>query len=533
MAATPPHLRHTICFLSDFFFPNMGGVEMHIWYLSQCLIRLGHKVIVITHAYGRRQGIRYMTGGLKVYYLPLAVPYDQVIFPTLYAFFPLFRNILIREGVSLVHGHQSTSSLTNECILYARTMGYPVCYTEHSLFGLDDAASMLINKVLEVILSDVDHVICVSEACRRNLILRTLIHPKYVSKITNAVDGSKFIPDPSKRYPRDTVNIVLLSRLVHRKGIALLALVIPMICDRFSHVHFIIGGDGPLRVLLDRMCERHSLHHRVELLGTVAHSDVRDVLVRGHIFLNCSLTESFCMALLEAASCGLLVVSTEVGGIPEVLPAPMVILAKPEPAAVVEAIACALARTAAHGCTTANAHEMHQSLRGLYSWPEIARQTERVYDAVAEMRKRDGPQRDYLTPRLARYAAAGPLAGLIACFLAASLYVLWCACEVCAPAAEIERCPPDLPWGSSVELSAASSAGAGLGVGVGAGAGAGAGAGIWVGRREEVGNPKEYLESTLSVCVRNPNPTPVPSPNPSPSPHLCLRACGPSPAAHC
>jgi hypothetical protein len=46
----------------------MGGVEMHIWSLSQHLIRLGHKVIVITHAYENRKGVRYMPGPLKVYY---------------------------------------------------------------------------------------------------------------------------------------------------------------------------------------------------------------------------------------------------------------------------------------------------------------------------------------------------------------------------------------------------------------------------------------------------------------------------------
>jgi hypothetical protein len=30
--------------VSDFFFPNFGGVESHIYYLSQCLLKLGHKV---------------------------------------------------------------------------------------------------------------------------------------------------------------------------------------------------------------------------------------------------------------------------------------------------------------------------------------------------------------------------------------------------------------------------------------------------------------------------------------------------------
>ena len=55
--------------VSDFFFPNIGGVESHIYQLSQCLLSLGHKVIVVTHAYGERCGVRYLTGGLKVSYV--------------------------------------------------------------------------------------------------------------------------------------------------------------------------------------------------------------------------------------------------------------------------------------------------------------------------------------------------------------------------------------------------------------------------------------------------------------------------------
>ena len=53
--------------------------------------------------------------------------------------------------------------------------------------------------------------------------------------------------------------------------------------------------------------------------------------MRGHIFLNTSLTEAFCIAIVEAASCGLLVVSTDVGGVTEVLPLDMIFLSKPNP----------------------------------------------------------------------------------------------------------------------------------------------------------------------------------------------------------
>jgi len=48
---------------------------------------------------------------------------------------------------------------------------------------------------------------------------------------------------------------------------------------------------------------------RLHAAHPAAAQQVRNVLVRGRIFLNCSLTEAFCIAILEAASCGLLVVS--------------------------------------------------------------------------------------------------------------------------------------------------------------------------------------------------------------------------------
>lgn len=62
---------------SDFFYPNMGGVEEHIFNLSQCLLMKGYKVIVLTHSYQDRVGIRYMTNGLKVN-LKLCLSYNTL-----------------------------------------------------------------------------------------------------------------------------------------------------------------------------------------------------------------------------------------------------------------------------------------------------------------------------------------------------------------------------------------------------------------------------------------------------------------------
>jgi phosphatidylinositol glycan class A protein len=41
-------------------------------------------------------------------------------------------------------------------------MGIKACFTDHSLFGFADTSSILTNKLLKFALSDIDHVICVS-----------------------------------------------------------------------------------------------------------------------------------------------------------------------------------------------------------------------------------------------------------------------------------------------------------------------------------------------------------------------------------
>lgn len=64
----------------------------------------------------------------------------------------------------------------------------------------------------------------------------------------------------------------------------------------FAKVRFIVGGDGPKRVRLEEMREKHSLQDRVDMLGAVPHNKVRSVLITGHIFLNrCEIFKCYCL----------------------------------------------------------------------------------------------------------------------------------------------------------------------------------------------------------------------------------------------
>jgi len=235
--------------------------------------------------------------------------------------------------VEIINGHQATAVMQLAAIRSGQSMGIKTVYTDHSLFGFADAASVHINKVLKWHLAMADAAICVSHCNRDNLALRSAINPKKIYVVPNSVNTEAFTPDASKRHPKGTINIVFIARLTFRKGVDLLVDVIPEVLRKYPTVHFIIGGDGPKMTLIKEMRDKYNIADKVELLGGLNHSEVRDVLCRGHIFLNTSLTEAFCIAILEAASCGLLCVSTNVGGIPEVLPPNMVYLApaKPKP----------------------------------------------------------------------------------------------------------------------------------------------------------------------------------------------------------
>lgn len=178
---------------------------------------------------------------------------------TLYGTLPLLRNILIRENIHIVHTHAATSTFGNEALMHARTMGYKTVFTDHSLFGFNDAACFHVNKILKFFLSEVDHVVSVSNTSKENLTLRASLNPNIISVIPNAVDCSQFKPDPSKRNPPNTINIVMIGRLTFRKGIDLLVDVIPEICKRFPEAYFIIGGDGPKSKVLEDMIRKHSL----------------------------------------------------------------------------------------------------------------------------------------------------------------------------------------------------------------------------------------------------------------------------------
>lgn len=365
-----------IAMVSDFFYPATGGVETHIRYLSGELAKLGHKVVVVTHRAGDLVGLRAIDG-LRVYFLDIPVIYRDTTFPSLYSNFPLFKEIFEDEEIDIVHGHHTMSNLCIEGLFHARTLNLRTVMTDHSVFSVGAFENIVVNALCRLALRRIDRCICVSYTSKENTHVRTGIPLEKIHVVPNAMVPETFYPREKDTSRPKTV--VVVSRLMFRKGIDLLIGAIPLICRGDTDVRMIIVGDGPKREGIEQVVDEYGLYDRVTVLDEVEHSKVGDIMRQGDVFLNTSLTETFCIAIVEAASCGLHVVSTNVGGIHEVLPPDMITFSR----ATSEDLATKVLESLDRDC---NPTDYNRRLREIYNWTRVARMTEAVYLGIEEHR---------------------------------------------------------------------------------------------------------------------------------------------------
>jgi len=147
---------------------------------------------------------------------------------------------------------------------------------------------------------------------------RTVVHRM-------GIDRGMFPFAPREDNPNQPVNIVSVARLVEKKGIEYGLRAVAETSRRHPRVRYTVVGDGPLRPELERLASRLGTLDRVRFLGMRSLDEVADVLRTASIFLAPSVTgadgdqEGIPVALMEAMSSGLPVISTQHSGIPELV----------------------------------------------------------------------------------------------------------------------------------------------------------------------------------------------------------------------
>ena len=142
--------------------------------------------------------------------------------------------------------------------------------------------------------------------------------------------------------------VVVPANLLEVKGHTYLLKAVRLLKDRGLDLQVDIAGDGPLRQELVSEVERLELRDRVTFLGLLPHERLLDrmqvggwdVLVLPSIVTDSGEREGIPVAIIEAMSCRVPVVSTRTGGIPELFEGVEDALLVPprDPAALAEAL---------------------------------------------------------------------------------------------------------------------------------------------------------------------------------------------------
>jgi len=163
--------------------------------------------------------------------------------------------------------------------------------------------------------------------------------PERVQVIGNGVDLERFYPEErsvSRRrfgVPETARVLVSVGGLSERKGFHRVIAVLPELRQRHPRLHFVIAGgatpEGNNEPELRAQIRALGLTDCVHLLGPVAPDELRFVYSAGDVFVLATRFEGWANVFLEAAACGLPIVTTRVGGNAEVVSTPDVGLLVP------------------------------------------------------------------------------------------------------------------------------------------------------------------------------------------------------------
>jgi len=174
-------------------------------------------------------------------------------------------------------------------------------------------------KIYNRMFETADLLLANSESTRRELI--EFGAPKNKTKLHRiGIDISKFnYAPPTRDESSDKIVILSVGRLSPEKGhdVGIRALANIFESNPDLNLEYKIIGHGPLRGELESLVKHLDLGEVVHFYGKMQHDDVRQQMQTADLFLHPSRSEGLGKVLLEAQACGLPIIATNAGGIPE------------------------------------------------------------------------------------------------------------------------------------------------------------------------------------------------------------------------
>ncbi|HEV3002596.1 MAG TPA: glycosyltransferase family 4 protein [Solirubrobacteraceae bacterium] len=246
------------------------------------------------------------------------------------------------ERPDVVHTHLGNADLLAG--LSARACGIPFFSTLHVMAWDHTGREQVKSRLMAAARRRAHRVIAVSDAAREAYLATGWDRPEHVVTVHNGIPGrarrgaGAAVRAELGLAPEDVV-VTTLGVLREGKGHDVAIAAVAELRERFPALRLLVLGEGPERAAIERLAA--PLGDRVVLAGQ--RGDVMEVLDATDVLLHPTRIDAFPTALLEAAAASLPVVSTRVGGVPEIVADGTTgVLVAPPPSA--GAVAAALAR---------------------------------------------------------------------------------------------------------------------------------------------------------------------------------------------
>jgi glycosyltransferase involved in cell wall biosynthesis len=192
--------------------------------------------------------------------------------------------------------------------------------------------------------------------------------------VPNAVDANLFYP-ATDRHPRNQAEcqVLQVASLNENKAISNLIQATPILREQFSALQVNIIGEGPERANLENLTRQLGVTKQVNFAGLQTKAQIADWMRASACLVLTSRWENQPVAVLEALACGLPVVATNVGGIPEIVnPQNGVLVPPDDPGSLAEGINRALTEIF-------QADEISKQALKQYGYPAIASRFDDCY----------------------------------------------------------------------------------------------------------------------------------------------------------
>jgi len=271
---------------------GFGGAERYFVDLSIALAERGHTVQVICHKRFQELDRLKVVPGLTMEPLTVLGWWDPLTQHSI-------RKAVKKFTPDLIHAHLARAAYMAGKT--ARKLNIPLVVKTH-------------NYVKLKYYQDVNCFIATTND-QRQYLLDNNVNKNDIVVIPNfsSLPGVEFI----KSERRDPVVFASYGRMVSKKGFEVLLRAFHELTSSGINAQLKIGGDGPERNSLQRLCNILGLDKRVMFQGWV--KDIEGFLVDADIFVLPSLVEPFGIAILEAMSYGMPIITTKTKGPSEIL----------------------------------------------------------------------------------------------------------------------------------------------------------------------------------------------------------------------